>query len=415
VAQGAKVGIAGNELRIVVHDYSGHPGQVQLSRALTRRGHRVIHQHCPSYVTGKGAVEPQLGDPDGLRFEPCPMKSEFNRYSVIHRVVQELRYGAKVGRLIGRDAPDVAIVSNVPLLAHAVLSVSLRIKRIPMIFWHQDIYSSAIGAAAIRKLPTLGPLIAWAADRVERAIARSSAAVVAISPIFMDKLTSWGVAERTTVIPNWAPLNELPQHDRQNAWSERMGLSEVPVVLYSGTLGLKHDPSILALLSTRLEVTHPEAKVVVVSEGRGREWLETWKGEHNADNLLLLDYQTYEELPMMMASADVLVAILEPDASKYSVPSKVLTYLCSGRAILGVIPRDNSVAEILWGNGAGLVADPSQREKIADAAVALLDDEMYRRQLGKAGRYYAEREFSPDHAAEQFEGIVLRQRLQSAA
>jgi colanic acid biosynthesis glycosyl transferase WcaI len=409
------VGAAGQELRIVVHDYSGHPGQVQLSRALTRRGHQVLHQHCPSYVTGKGALESMPGDPDGLTFEPCPMKSNFNRYSIGQRIVQELKYGVKVGRLIGREAPDVAIVSNVPLLAHAVLSISLRRKRIPMIFWHQDIYSSAIGTAAIRRLPKVGPLIAWAADRLERAIARSSAAVVAISPIFMDKLTLWGVAERTTVIPNWAPLNELPQHERRNAWSERMGLSEVPVVLYSGTLGLKHDPSILALLSDHLKGTHPDARVVVVSEGKGRDWLETWKQEHQAENLVLMDYQSYEELPMMMASADVLVAILEPDASKYSVPSKVLTYLCSGRAILGVIPRDNSVAEILWGNGAGLVADPADRERIASAAAELLDDGMYRRQLGKAGRYYAEREFSPEHAAEQFEGIVMRQRLQSAA
>ena len=49
----------------------------------------------------------------------------------------------------------------------------------------------------------------------------------------------------------------------------------------------------------------------------------------------------------MMASADVLVAILEPDASRFSVPSKVLTYLCASRAIVGVLPPDNSVAEIL--------------------------------------------------------------------
>ncbi|MGP0030234.1 MAG: glycosyltransferase family 4 protein [Acidimicrobiales bacterium] len=405
----------GGGLRIVVHDYSGHPGQAQLSRALARRGHEVLHQHCPSYVTGKGAVEPQPGDPDGLRFEACPMKSAFNRYSVVQRVAQELRYGLRVGRIISRHAPDVAIISNVPLLAHAVLSVRLRHHRIPMIFWHQDIYSSAIGAAAIRRLPRLGPLIAWAAEQTERTIARSSAAVVAISPTFLDKLTSWGVAERTTIIPNWAPLNEIPRHERHNAWSERMGLSSVPVVMYSGTLGLKHDPSLLALMATHLKATHPTARVVVVSEGKGRQWLETWKRENEADNLLLLDFQDYEELPQMMASADVLVAILEPDASKYSVPSKVLTYLCSGRAILGVIPRDNSVAEILWGNGAGLVTDPAARDKVGEAAAYLLDDELYRRQLGEAGRGYAEREFSPDLAAAQFEEIALGRQLQPAA
>ena len=36
-----------------------------------------------------------------------------------------------------------------------------------------------------------------------------------------------------------------------NEWSRRMGLRGHPVVLYSGTLGLKHDPSILALLADR--------------------------------------------------------------------------------------------------------------------------------------------------------------------
>lgn len=406
---------AGRALHIVVHDYSGHPGQVQLSRALTRRGHQVVHQHCPSYVTGKGAVERQPDDPEGLRFEPCPMKSTFNRYSVGHRLVQELQYGASVGRLIAQESPDVAIISNVPLLAHAMLSRQLRRKHIPMIFWHQDIYSSAIGAAAIQKLPRIGHVIGWLAGRVERSIARASAAIVAISPTFLETLDQWGVAQKTTVIPNWAPLNELPVHDRHNAWSDRMGLSEVPVVMYTGTLGLKHDPSILALIASHLERTRPDAKVVVVSEGKGREWLERWKREHGADNLVLMDYQSYEELPMMLACADVLMAILEPDASKYSVPSKVLTYLCSGRAIFGVLPRDNSVAEILWGNHAGLVADPADRERVAGLVARLLNNEFQRKQLGTAGRLYAERAFCPDNAAERFEEIFDRQHLRPAA
>ncbi len=30
-------------MRILVHDYSGHPFQAQLSRELARRGHDVVH------------------------------------------------------------------------------------------------------------------------------------------------------------------------------------------------------------------------------------------------------------------------------------------------------------------------------------------------------------------------------------
>ena len=233
-------------------------------------------------------------------------------------------------------------------------------------------------------------------------MARRSDAVVAISPTFLERLEQWGVAGRTTVVPNWAPIDELPVREADNPWSRRMGLTGHPVVLYSGTLGLKHDPSILALISAQLRVSHPDAKVVVVSEGKGREWLEKWKREQLADNLVLLDFQPYEELPLVMASADILVAILEPDASKFSVPSKVLTYLCANRAIVGVLPPDNSVAEILSDHGAGCVVDPAHRSEVAAEVAEMLNEEETCRAMGVAGRRYAERTFGPERAADRF-------------
>lgn len=50
-------------LRILVHDFAGHPFQIDLSRALARRGHVVRHVYCESYTSGKGdlaAEEPNL-------------------------------------------------------------------------------------------------------------------------------------------------------------------------------------------------------------------------------------------------------------------------------------------------------------------------------------------------------------------
>jgi glycosyltransferase involved in cell wall biosynthesis len=276
-----------------------------------------------------------------------------------------------------------------------------------MVFWHQDIYSEAIGVAARRRIPVLGGLLARVADRVERRIARRSVAIVAISPTFLERLAEWGVADKTTIVPNWAPIDELAVHPADNPWRQRQGLTDAPVVLYSGTLGLKHDPSILAELASGLRDSHPDARVVVISEGKGRDFLEQHKahGGVGADNLVLLDFQPYEELPEVMASADVLVAILEPDASKFSVPSKVLTYLCSSRAILGVLPPDNSVAEILSSQQAGVVVAPSDRARVAQQAAELLDDPGRRTAMGQAGRAYAERTFSPETAADQFLGV----------
>ena len=394
--------------RIVVHDYSGHPGQAQLSRALARRGYEVHHQHCPSYATGKGALEAGAADPPTLSFEPCEMRGAFERYSPVSRVRQELDYGRRVGRNIAAMAPDVAVLSNIPLLAHLVVARHLRRAKVPMVFWQQDIYSAAIGGAARSRLGPLGRPVAWLADRLERHIARASMAVVAISPTFLDTLGAWGVAGRTVVVPNWAPLAELPVRPKANRWSEQMGLAASDVVLYSGTLGLKHDPAVLAHLATAVEGTG--ARVVVVSEGRGRQWLEQWKTAHPDAPLTLLDFQPYEDLPDVLGSADVLVVVLEADASKYSVPSKALTYLCAGRPILGVMPVDNSVARVIADHGAGVVVDPIDRDQVAAQLRSLLGDDERRRQLGEAGRRYAEETFSAERAAYRFEEL-WRDRL----
>jgi colanic acid biosynthesis glycosyl transferase WcaI len=389
---------------VVVHDYSGHPGQAQLSRALARRGFYVTHQHCPSYATGKGSVRLEPGDPAMLSFEPCAMEGAFAKYSALTRIRQELSYGRRAARVIAAKDPAVAVISNVPLLAHSVLARRLARRGVPMVFWHQDIYSEAIGSAARRRLPMFGPLVARLADRLERRIARRSAAIVAISPTFLERLAAWGVADKVTVVPNWAPIDELPVCAPDNPWRSRMGLRGHPVVLYSGTLGLKHDPSVLALIAQRLRESHPDTRVVVISEGKGRDWLEGWKRDQGAaaDNLVLLDFQPYEELPAVMGSADVLVAVLEPDASRFSVPSKVLTYLCAGRAVVGVLPPDNSVAEILLTHGAGIVVDPARRDDVGPEVARLLDDEARREAMGRAGRRYAEQAFSPETAADRF-------------
>jgi colanic acid biosynthesis glycosyl transferase WcaI len=330
------------------------------------------------------------------------MDDTFEKYSLFTRIRQELAYGRTAGSRIAAHDPAVAVISNVPLIAHARLARRLERKGISMVFWQQDIYSEAIGATARKRLPVLGRVVARIAARIERAVARRSDAVVAISPTFLDRLAAWGVAHKTTVVPNWAPIDELPVRPRHNAWSDRTGLTSHPVVLYSGTLGLKHDPSILALISAQLRVSHPDARLVVVSEGKGRDWLETWRSDQLADNLVLLDFQAYEDLPDVMATADVLVAVLEPDASRFSVPSKVLTYLCAERPVVGVLPRDNAVADILLTNGAGTVVDPADRRNVAPEVAELLNDAARCRRMAAAGRRYAEDTFSPETAADRF-------------
>jgi colanic acid biosynthesis glycosyl transferase WcaI len=82
---------------------------------------------------------------------------------------------------------------NVSLLAHAVAAMVLRLAKVPMVFWQQDVYSDAIGTAARNRLGRVaGGGLAMIADQIERAIARGSTRVIAISKSFRDVLQRWG-------------------------------------------------------------------------------------------------------------------------------------------------------------------------------------------------------------------------------
>ena len=303
--------------RIVVHDYSGHPGQAQLSRALARRGYEVTHQHCPSYATGKGSLQRQAGDPAELVFESVPMDGMF---AATPSSPASVRSWTTAGRLLAasptrtRRSPSSATCRCSRTRCWPAASPAGASR------WSSGTRTSTPRRSAwppVAGCPVLGDFVARVAERLERTVARRSAAVVAISPTFLERLAQWGVATRRPSSPTGRPSRSCRSARARTSGAAAWASTDIPVVLYSGTLGLKHDPSILALIAAQLRDTHPDAKVVVVSEGKGRDWLEAWKAEQRADNLVLLDYQPYEDLPYMMASADVLVAILEPDASQF--------------------------------------------------------------------------------------------------
>jgi len=386
-------------LRVVVHDYSGFPFPVQLSRELARRGHDVLHLHCPSYRAGKGDLELRVDDPPALAIEAIEMGGDFAKYSPARRVRQELTYGERAGRRIAAHRPDVVLSGDTPLFAKSVILRACRRKRVPFVFWLQDLYSVAMRLEARRRVPVAGRGIGNALVGLERKALLRSSAVVAISPDFSKTLLAWGLpAERVHVIENWAPVDELPVRPRANGWASRHGLDGKPVLLYSGTLGLKHDAGLLLQLADAL----PEVRVVVASEGLGADWL----AERPRQNLVLLGFQPYDELPDVLGAGDVLLVILERAAGTFAVPSKVLSYLCAGRPLLASLPADNLAARVVESSGGGLLVEPDDADGLVDSARQLLADDELRARLGAAGRLYAERTFAIGAIADRFDDVL---------
>jgi colanic acid biosynthesis glycosyl transferase WcaI len=391
-------------MRIVVCDYSGHPFQIELSRRLAVRGHSVLHLHFAEFQTPKGAVTALAGDAPTFTIEAVSLGQPFAKDKFLRRRFQELRIGALIAERALRFGPDIVVGCNMPLDAQHRLQQACMRAGIVFVFWLQDIYSAAIGHYLGERLGLTGRMIGNHYRRLERSLLSASDAVVAISEKFVPVLAEWRIpGDRVTVIPNWAPLSEIHPIGKDNGWARLHGLHDKTVALYTGTLGLKHNPAIL------LDVARAGAaralQVVVLSEGKAAQWLEQAARHNQLDNLSVLPFQPMTLYPQILGAGDILLAILGAEAASFSVPSKILSYLAAGKPIVAAIASDNDAARIIAGAEAGFVALPNDSSAYTTQVLALAADPAKRQEMGNNGRAFAERNFAIDGIADQFETV----------
>lgn len=393
-------------MRILIHDYSGHPFQVQLSRALAARGHAVRHVYCASFQTPHGNLVRQPGDPEGFAIHPVALDEPFLKQTFLRRRRQEIAIGRLVAKQITEFAPDIVLSSNAPLDTQRLILKETRRQGAKFVFWLQDVYSEAIRRILPKRLPGIGVLVGLFYQAMEYRLLKGSDRIVPIADAFVPILVRHGVApDSITVIENWAPLDEIVPQPRDNTWA----LAHMPHpglrVIYSGTLGYKHNPQLLIDLARKLD-----GHVHVFSEGPAADGLSRMAAERGIENLHVAGWVPFKNLSAMLSGADVFVAMIDKDAGVYSVPSKVLTYLCIGRPVIGLIPKGNPARDIIVAQKAGIVADPGDLAGLMPEVQALLADPDMRAELGRNGRAYAEKVFDIEPIAARFERVIAAAR-----
>lgn len=390
-------------MKLFVHDYSGHAFPIQLSRELARQGHDVVHAYSAAIESPRGAITPRPADPAGLKIIGIGVPGSLDKYAPLHRVREERRYGDQLAQAILDHDPDTVLLCTTPddVLDRLQerLPPSLR-----LIWWLQDIYSIGIRNVLNRKLPLFGTMVGAIYRAKEKRFAARANHVVSITPDFIPYLERLGVPPaRISVIENWAPVDEIRPLPPENDWKEENGFSGKRLIVYSGTLGLKHNPAVLAKAAQQFQDGgQDDIRIVVATQGLGADFLKAECQRRALRNLTILPWQPYERLGEMLSAAEILTAIIEPEAALFSVPSKILACFCAGRPLVASLPTGNLAARTVRAAGAGFVVPPGDDDAFMARLEQLLADPGLRAQMGAAGRSYAEERFDITGIAARF-------------
>ena len=102
-------------MRILIHDFAGHPFQIQLSRELARRGHIVTHAYPLGLPGPKGRLARSAEDPEGFNVQPIALSGSFRKYAPLRRLFAQRRYARDLKALVSSEKPDVVLSGNTPI------------------------------------------------------------------------------------------------------------------------------------------------------------------------------------------------------------------------------------------------------------------------------------------------------------
>jgi glycosyltransferase involved in cell wall biosynthesis len=238
-----------------------------------------------------------------------------------------------------------------------------------------------------------------------------SSARRALSPL-ADRLAAWGVqkADRVRVVGRFTrklvdDLGFIGSVDQHVAFADFAGfmdrpvaaLPNTPTALFVGVLEPYKGPEILVAAWERVVRAVPEARLVLAGDGPMRAMLERVVRSAGLDgSISFAGHLCRERVAEAMDDAWVLVL---PSRSE-GLPRVVLESTARGRPVVG--SRAGGIQESVEDGITGLLVDPEDPNRLAEALVELLTDAARCSEMGREGRRRVE---AKDPATEFGEGV----------
>ncbi|MDB5186314.1 MAG: hypothetical protein JWL85_837 [Candidatus Saccharibacteria bacterium] len=205
------------------------------------------------------------------------------------------------------------------------------------------------------------------------------------------------------------PVHLIPNGIDLNRYSckGRAKVSDQPVILYVGRLEKRKGVKYLLDAMARLQVMHPEAKLLIAGDGPDRQKLTLQAEELNLTNVEFLGYIEEDEKLRLLSEADLFVS---PALYGESFGIVLLEAMACGVPL--VAGNNPGYTSVMKDRGRLSLVDPKDTEAFAQKISLLLYDEELRALWKKWAEGYI-KQFSYGNVIDQYEKLYKEAVLKS--
>lgn len=274
-------------------------------------------------------------------------------------------------------APD-AVLSFSPGVPLAVAAAASFARGRPHVAVIHDI-QAGLGDATGLAHPRLISAIA----RAERACLGVADRGIVLSEEMKVQLEAMRVCVPLNVVPIWA---DIPVHQPRREEFGRVK-SEF-VVQYSGNFGRKQGVPFLLDVAEQLRDVTPRIVLQLRGAGQLLELLRADISRRSLHNVRIADLVAASELGAGLRAADLHIVPQLPGTGHFSMPSKVVNILASGRPLLAVSERGSPLERLATSASIAAWAPISDAHAVVQRVRRLADDALERFQLAARAACY---------------------------
>jgi colanic acid biosynthesis glycosyl transferase WcaI len=349
----------------------------QIADELFRRGHQVtVLAPFPSRPDGElfKGYRRSLYRTENMGFSVIRCFTFLSRKSTISsRLLENIGFAITSSvRVLFAQRPDIIYMNSWVLFGSGMASAAAWLRGIPVAMSIQDAYPESLSH---QKRIAPQSLLFRILRGLDRRIAHSAKALIVISDQFRETYTfDRGVpANRIHVLQNWGDTSSV-NVDARGAYAlrQKYGITDHAIfAVYLGNIGTAAG---VETVIEAFEFLWNDENICMLIAGAGsrlQACQELVEKKGLQDRVFFYTSWSKKDTGIILGAADVLLLPTHGEQSLVSVPSKLISYMLSGRPVLAMVLGNSETAELITAAKAGWVVPPGDPVGAASALKVL--------------------------------------------
>ncbi len=297
---------------------------------------------------------------------------------------------------------QVVVCETDPFLLALLGGLLKKLRGSQLVIYVQDVYPDvALGIGKVRE-----GLVTKLVGNLLRRAYLSADRIVVLGEDMRKRLIGQGVPEPKVVcIPNWIDTDVVYPIKHDNHFRVMHGINDKFVVMHSGNMGLTQQLDQLVDIADRMR-DRKDILFLLVGDGAARSGLEEAAKQRRLRNIRFLPYQSRENLALSLSAADLHVVSMHPEIGGCLVPSKMYGIMASGTPVLGIVPQDTDVHNLIEQEQLGFSIQPGDIDELESTILRCADGLVDLDEMGVRARKLAETRFDRRHSVASFGALL---------